>query len=605
VSPIDSNWPGWVDWDGDCPTCTAEAATQWNNTDDAMMSGPGVDAGGLPMDPLVFHPMEIYRAVLLGKDNVGHAVRTELGNDQIASLNVWPATASAFSGRPMPTINSATNNYPTKLSLSAPIETSTYQPCYDPSQPTHYGYYVGCTFPIYIYGLDPNGSWAGLNGHHTATAGSSDGTTITVDVDTSTFGSYPGKAVLQNDWMPFGTRIRLKASFDNSKVCKTVSSVAACNVILNTLKKYGMILADGTPTYDAWTTGTGIDEWVPQMVADAESQIEQYFFNNASLAGTFDRQLEVADTSSYQVTTDPTSNRYGAATPNQIIVTAHSTGGDASIALLLTGTAIDVFPHQLTMVSNTTWQLQPWTTGTESNPSYTYSMSPLITGVSVSPQGLITVENVATLACTVITITSTIDLNATTYQQLCVAPVSPDGKIRLAFGQLNLTYTDSVGNVWYSQTVPQNWSTFETRPFVDGAPWLFGSWHGHQSDWNNWPNPDRDLYSHSINSDEDLVVRIVVPNGSYSVTTYHEPGCVIEWTCSIATGYNVYDLEVQGVVATNMQNLDAYVLASGMYQGFTLTNTGTVTDNMLEFAMRKRIRSNYGPSMSSALISPQ
>lgn len=60
-----------------------------------------------------------------------------------------------------------------------------------------------------------------------------------------------------------------------------------------------------------------------------------------------------------------------------------------------------------------------------------------------------------------------------------------------------------------------------------------------------------------------------------------------------------------GMIANNMQNLDAYVLASGQYQGFTLTNTGTVTDTMLEFGIRKRIRSNYGPSMSSALISPQ
>lgn len=605
VSPIGPDWPGWVGLVGDCPTCTAEAATQWNNTDDAIMPGPGVDAAGLPVGPLVFHPMEIYRAVLLGKQDVGHAVRTELGQDQISSLNVWPAAGHSWSGRPIPAINSASNGNPTTLSLSAPIETSSYQPCYDQSQSTHYGYFIGCTFPVIISGMDPNGPWAGLNGHHTATAVSGDGTIITINVDTSNFGSYPGKGTLQNDWMPFGSRIRLKASFKNGQVCKTANSVAACNVVLNSLKKYGIFVADGTPTYDAWTTGQGIDEWVPQMVGDAESQIMQFFFNNSSLGGTFDRQLEIVDTSSYQVSTDPNSNRYGAAAPSQIVVTAHSQGGDASIALLLTGTAIDVFPHQLTMVSNTSWQLQPWTTGTTGNSGYTYSLAPSISGVSVSSQGLISVGNVNSLACTVITIISTVDPNATTYQQLCVVPVSPDGKIRLAFGQLTPTYTDSQGKVWYSQVNDQNWSTYLTRPFVDGAPWLFGSWHGHQSDWSSWQNPDRDLYSHSINSNEDLVVRIIVPNGNYSVTTYHEPGCVIEWTCSIAAGTNVYDLEVQGVVPTNMQNLDAFTLASGQYQGFTLTNAATVSDGMLQFGIRKRIRTSYGPSMSSALISPR
>ena len=91
----------------------------------------------------------------------------------------------------------------------------------------------------------------------------------------------------------------------------------------------------------------------------------------------------------------------------------------------------------------------------------------------------------------------------------------------------------------------------------------------------------------------------MVPNGSYNLTLYGEPGYGIT-----AAGHNVYDVEIGGVIVSSYN--DGFLLSQGLYKGYISQYSATVSNGLLQFngRIREFDSAGYGMSLSSLLISP-
>lgn len=137
-----------------------------------------------------------------------------------------------------------------------------------------------------------------------------------------------------------------------------------------------------------------------------------------------------------------------------------------------------------------------------------------------------------------------------------------------------------------------------------GTVETLGSWYSNGAAWKQWGNPDAALHNHSVNATFDIMAQLALPNGSYTVTVYGEPGCTTNPPgCSISPGSNVFDFEVQGTVIAGYQ--DAFNLAGGKYAGYTISAPLKVTDSLASVAYRGRSKQSLGVSMSSMTIAPQ
>jgi hypothetical protein len=194
-------------------------------------------------------------------------------------------------------------------------------------------------------------------------------------------------------------------------------------------------------------------------------------------------------------------------------------------------------------------------------------------------------------------ITSVADSTANAYVDVYFIPVSPDGSIRLNFGQHATSYTDHLGNIWWGQVVTRPFnSSYEIGDGV-GFAILNGSWQVHSSQWSG--TIDAQLYAQSTSAENDTNLSIVVPNGSYNLTLYGEAGYNIT-----APGHNVYDVEIDGTVASSYN--DGFLLAGGMYRGYTSQYHATISNGILQFngRIRQYDLNGFGMSLSSLLISP-
>jgi hypothetical protein len=212
---------------------------------------------------------------------------------------------------------------------------------------------------------------------------------------------------------------------------------------------------------------------------------------------------------------------------------------------------------------------------------------------------------------TTLTITSVADNQAQpAYVIIDTIPAAADGTIRLTFGRQN--YTDGQGNVWHGTPTARTWDTVTSNPVV-GTVTNLGSYQAssfNMTQWSLWNHSDGPLYWNSVNSTYDIVANIVLPDGSYNVTVYGEPGCTDVLThCPnpLGTGHNVFDFEVQGVTVRG--NQDAFTLAGAPFAGYTLTTPSpmTVTNGLATIAYRGRVNTAAAPSgisMSSLMIAP-
>ncbi|HLY64354.1 MAG TPA: Ig domain-containing protein [Chloroflexota bacterium] len=572
-----------------CPNCNSQGGQKFSPGSYAQLGG--VDAAGMPIGALSVKMEEWYAATRAGRSDLGHAIRTTMSNNYLSSRAIWPAGLYALWVAGTRTqITAAGNGNPTILTSATDLSTS--HPC------DNYTFTAGCQFNVNIFGV-ASGSWMAINGDWQATA--IDNTHYSIPLDSSQFGTFPGASFVF-DFFPYGASLRLKSSLDLNQLCTSTDLNDWCpyaKVYLNTIKKYGLVVADGTVPADNWDSSVIASEFHPNVLIDAATAIRGW-----SGMQPIENYLEVVDRSSQQVYSD--LGRYQASNVNRTTISACGSSGCSSTDILLQGTTIGTDHERLMMAAGAQYQLNVWTHGNTSN-SLSYAIDQGIPGASVSSSGMLTMPNCLSKQKGMVTVTSSSDSDALPlYIEVGCLPVSADGGYRLALGNYSGDYVDSNRNTW--------WGSWANYPFDDfyEAPGLWwggqtGSWQGFGPCSNDaWGGTDSQLYSRSTSFFGDTKVELILPNGNYNVTLYGEPGfggLGPNNTCGNTANHNVYDWVVQGQTMGSW--LDGYVLAGNQpYNGYTLTAQTTVSDNTFDTIGRMRLPSVYGMSWSSLLVAP-
>ncbi len=578
-----------------CPQCNAQAGQKFSPASYAQLGG--VDAAGMPVTAASVKMEEWYAATQAGRTDLGHAIRTTLSNSYLSSRATWPATLYALGvGGTLTQITQATNGNPVVLTSSNDLSQGT--PC------NNYTYSPGCQFNVNITNII-SGPWMALNGDQQATA--IDNYHFSVNLNTTNFGPFPG-ALFVFDFMPYGATIRLMSSVDLDGLCTSTELTDWCpyaKVYLRTLQNYGMVVADGTVPSDNWDNGVVTSEFHPNVLLDAA-----YNIRNWTGLQPVEPYLEVVQRSSQQLYKD--FGRYLASPVNEVTVTVTGSNGSASDDILLQGTTIGTDRERLTVAANTSYQLNVWVHGNV-NTGLSYAIDQGIPGSAVSSSGMLTMPSCAVKERGMVTVTSPSDSNALPlYIEVNCLPINSDGSYRLALGNYSGDYTDSQGFTWSgawqcSGNQCNQWGNpYEVIGL--GSSTQAGTWQGNSPCSNDtWGGSDSQLYSRSTSFDGDTKVEVVLPNGTYNVTLYGEPGFggydFSNQTCPTTAGQNVYDWIMQGQTIGSW--LDGFVLAGNQnWVGYTISQPATVSDNVLDTIGRIRVHSNYGMSWSSVLISP-
>jgi hypothetical protein len=579
---------GSTPYSASCPTCNSQGGQKYHPGSYTMMGG--TDAASMPMSALALKLEEWYAATRAGRPDLGHAIRTTMSNAYLAARAIWPALGVANTQW---ILTNATNGpNPTFTALS---DFSGLNAC------DNYTYTVGCQFHVVIFGL--TGAWAAANGDQTAIAVDSYHFTVPA-LNTTTWGRFTaGYGVyFVPDFMPYGATVRLKASFDTNRVCTSTDLNNWCpyaKVYLNTLKKYGMVVADGTTPGDNWDNTTVSSEFHPNVLVDATQNLRA-----STALQPIEQSLEVVNRSSQQLSNTPST--WLVTNTGRTVVQVCGSAGCAQNDVILQGTTIGTDRERMAVAAGTSYQLNVWVNGNV-NRHLTYSMDSGISGSYVSSSGMVSMPYCSTKQRGMITVTSLADSDALPlYIEVNCIPMSADGGYRLALGNYSGDYRDSTGKTWYG-----SWGNMGFNNSYE-APGLFwgaqnGSWEGYSAcQHDTWTGTDSQLYSRSTNTNEDTKVELIVPNGTYYLTLYGEPGFGGfggNNTCGNTAGKNVFDWQVQGLTIGSW--LDGFVLAGNQpYRGYTLTTTVTVSNNRLTSVGRMRIPSTYGMSWSSLLIKP-
>jgi hypothetical protein len=588
-----------------CNLCNSQGGQHWFPYSNSIYGG--VDAAGSPLSATSIHTQEWWNVV---QQNIldpacncitlGHALRTTLSNAYISPRDLWPSILGHFvtGGHPNVTLLGATTGATTTFTIAPnSCGPQSYLQCELPC--SGFTYTIGCQFHIVIGNSSPyTGTWAAANGNWLATAVSN--TSFSIPLNSTGFPALPANGTFILDWLPYGAHIRLKSSFNVDQFCSNGSLTDKCpyeKAILNTLQVYGLVVLDGTVPSDNWDSGMVSSEFDPDQLTDATVDLR----HNPAFQN-IEQYLEVANVSGQQLNFTPytqTNNQLGLTANNRVTVTVNSSGFyPNSMDVQLQGTAVGTDRERIGMVTGTTYQINSWVTGNDDT-AVTYAISPPVSGASVSGSGLISApSSLSAVTKTTVTITSVADSTANAYIEVYFIPVSPDGSIRLNFGQQATSYTDHLRHVWWGQVVTRPFnSTYEIGDGV-GFAYLNGTWDQHSSNWSG--TIDAQLYAQSTSAENDTNLTVVIPNGNYNLTLYGEPGCGIA-----AAGQNVYDVEINGVVASSYN--DGFLLAGGLYKGYTSTYGATVSNGLLRFngRIREYDTGGHGVSLSSLIVTPQ
>ena len=579
----------------------------WSPADNSVYGGP--DAGGSSIVATSGDPEQWWNSVQTNyaDPNCGgcntafqHALRTTLGNQMISARVIPPASLYAAGGHPRMQLASCTPTNPIECTSNYNLGTSGLDACEAPTPWLSVA--PGCTFHIVFTGL--TGSWAILNDNvdHTNTfyaTAVSDSYHFTIPVDGRSLGAgtWNGGQYTMFDWAPYGTRFRLKRSFNVDSYCSGGLDTACPyeKAILNTLKVYGMVLLDGTAPSDDWDTGILSNGFYPDQLVDAATALHNWY--------PIESSFEVVDPANTQPFWTPNGylaagNQEGTGNQNRVTICVN---GTACADVNLQGTVVGIDPERMPLIpAGGSYQATVWVNGNPDT-SHSCTLSPVVAGASVNDEGLITAPAKGALSAPAITTmvcTSTAAPQAKSYATVEFMPWSPDGSLRLCFGCLKQTVTDSHNQVWFGQTT-QRAVTDSYQPgagLIYGP--LYGSWNFYPQYWGSYV--DAKLYGASVSQHNDLALHVALPNGPYTINLKGESGLGVS-----AAGQNVYDAEVNGKVMASWQ--DAFLLAQGQYKGYTQSYAATVTNGVLSFVARDRqdtTTSPYGMSVSAVQIVP-
>ena len=386
----------------------------------------------------------------------------------------------------------------------------------------------------------------------------------------NTFGTS-GVVVATNIWpatqantnpfvMPFGARWRLKSSFNIS------SYSAIAQVLLTQLKQYGSIFADGG---NNWPMNAEYTRW-PKAYYDALNEV-------AGIGATLANNIEFVDESGLQSGCTPCTATSGLTKLNREIVTFTRTSDSATIVsdVALQGVAVNLPNNYLYIQAGTpTQQL----TAFVNIGSVTWSMSPAISNVTLSPSGALTVATgVAAVASTTVTATSIV--NASVAAQMTVT-VFPAGPIRVIPSKTT-NYTDTAGNVWIARTgvnavdnqgccACDNSASFAA--ITDVALW------------------NCQVGGSSVVAN-DVRMEFLVPNGPYQVTWRYG---------TVNAAGHTDDISINGNLVLN--NADFATIAGGQFKPASdVTQNVIVTNNQLSVVIYG-VNNSEGPVSSLSLI---
>lgn len=591
-----------------CPECNSGGGVHWPAASNALLYG--VDAAGSPMSRTSIHSQEWWNAVqkhildpACNCVTLGHSIRTTLTNSVIAPADLWPSISGHAVTWGHPQI------HPLKVDKSNPAEFvlsptdcngQSYLQCVKPCD--NWTFSIGCRFAVVLGG--GTGAWSQVNGKHYIAEVTGNASFI-IPLNTSGH-PLPDTLYFYFDWAPYGSRFRLKPSFDVEHFCTNNSLADKCpyeKALLNTMQVYGLILLDGTYPGDNWDSNIVSDEFFPDPLVDAIYDMNHSpalgFNGKWPTGGGFEQHLEVVDESGLQVSTNP--NLLGTTDYGRVIVTLAAPGhGSANVDVNLMGTTVGVSRSRIAIAAmpGNSYQIGAWVHGNV-DPGLTYTMSPAVPGASVSrsgvvkpPSSLSAITKTTVIACSAAAGAG----NACAYVDVYFIPVSPDGNIRLWTGGHQPSYTDRAHNTWWGAVTTRNFnSNYEIADGVNFAS-LNGTWDANSKNWGD--TPDAQLYAQSTSSGNDILLNIAVPNGAYTLTLHGEAGFGTE-----KPGQDVFDLEVDGQVVGSY--LDGFSLGGGRFRGWTKQLKATVSTGVLELGERVRVPSTYGISMSSLEISPE
>lgn len=599
-------------------------------TDNSIYGGP--DAGGSSLVASSVDPQQWYANVANNildpacncVTAVHHAIRTTLANPMISGRVLPPATLYATGGHPFMQMASdgCTATVPAVCHSAYNLATSGLDACEKPTpwlsmSPTN------CQYAhISFTGL--TGAWAVLNDnadltnsyclkmvtdtfHFELHQNAADCSSNPPAVNATTFGAWQntGQQFTQFDWLPYGGRVRLKASYNVAGFCvDTVPGCPYAKAILRTLQVYGLILLDGTVPSDDWDSGGLSNGFNP----DETVQAAWLLVNTTSLR-PFENFIEVVDPNGSQPNWTPTiintvNNQAGVTNTNRVSVCVN---GTTCTDINLQGTAVGIDHEEITLSGGTTYTPKVWVTGNV-NTSYGCTLSPPITGASVTPMGVITApvdSQMGHIERTKMACVAAADSQAVTYADVYFIPHDSDGSLRMLSGLLSLTFTDREGRLWYGQSINRGVGNGQYAAFgyawsIPGAPYapMYPSWNMFRNNWGTYP--DGQLYGSGVSQSNDIAYRVAVANGNYTLTTYGEAGSE-----NSGPGGNVYDVELQGSVAASF--LDGWNLAGGSFKGYSRTYPVTVTNGILNIVFRDRqgkTSSPLGMSMSGLELKP-
>ena len=287
-----------------CPTCNSLGGQHWYPYSNAITGG--TDAGGSPLSATSIHMQEWWNVV---QQNIldpacncvtlGHAIRTTASNQYISPRNLWPAVQGQgiLGGHPNMNILGATTGSTTTFTIESDrCNGQSYMQCQVPCP--GFTFTIGCQFHIYIGNYNKyTGAWSVANATWLATALSN--TTFSIPLNSTGFPPLPTNGTFVFDWMPYGSHIRLKSSFNVDGFCSNNSLTDKCpyeKAILNTIKVYGLVVLDGTTPNDNWDSGIVSSEFDPTQLTDATLDLR----SNRGFQN-IEQYLEVADASGQQI----------------------------------------------------------------------------------------------------------------------------------------------------------------------------------------------------------------------------------------------------------------------------------------------------------------
>ena len=372
--------------------------------------------------------------------------------------------------------------------------------------------------------------------------------------------------------IPYGTRFRLKRSFDTSKF------QGYSLVLLQQLKEYGLVLADGGGNWDISTyTDVTEDPAVEDALGDVQGR------------GPKTSDFEIVDESSLMA-----SNALGGVKENNefvspegyatvIATTTKDSSNITRVRVVLQGITIGVPDPAAWVQSGVQTQFTSWVNGT-SDKRVRWSMSPPLG--NLTPEGRYTAPDVQHPTSTLFTATSVLDPKA--LARVAVT-VMPKGAIRIAVG--NGTRAPDAPSKAYPNYGPDSEGNMWWRNQGGEVSWgvVNDDWYGEP-----WPKTkDIQLLYTSRYSLGDMVYKFKVANGHYKISLlFAQPQC----KTTFPKGWRVpFHIETQGKIVVPNFDMGAginYACLTPVTESFP----AVVSDNSLYFALRRVTSGKDTPS---------